>query len=464
MSDCPSCGRYAGPHEVCPDCGAHLLGRTSIRAIKITAILLATAGLVALWFAAINAEAPLISIGQAGATMNMAYVRLAGRCIRAPSYDPESDYLSFWLQDDTGEIRVSAYRAETRAIIEQGRIPALGDRIEVAGTLRVREDFLSITVNVPEQLQVTRGEPVMQPVPIGAITPGDHYQRVRVRGLVREIYAPYDGLTLITLRDASGAIPVAVSRDLVALSGISPTLIITTGQAAEVVGVVSLYRNMPQIVPASVADIVPLDQEISLAIEKPIGELTVDDVGQPAIVRGVIVQVTPFSAGQKLILDDGSGQITALLWNSVYESPPTPDDLAPGAEVLVMGEIAQYRGDLEIVPLSGADIQVAVAAPKSDVPTPVTQAIGDVTVEDVGETRTLTGVLGPRETFSAGVKFLLDDGTGAITLLLWQEVYEALPGNERLQAGVQVKVEGKIETYRGELEIIPRADGVHLLE
>jgi hypothetical protein len=56
---------------------------------------LATVGLAVLWLAATRAEVPLIQIGQAGATMNMAYVRLEGHCTKAPTYDPESDYLSF---------------------------------------------------------------------------------------------------------------------------------------------------------------------------------------------------------------------------------------------------------------------------------------------------------------------------------------------------------------------------------
>ncbi len=79
MTHCPSCGRYVGPHEACPYCGAPLTGRTSIRGVKIVAILLATVGLAALWFAATRAEVPLIQIGQAGATMP-----------RGPSHRPPS--------------------------------------------------------------------------------------------------------------------------------------------------------------------------------------------------------------------------------------------------------------------------------------------------------------------------------------------------------------------------------------
>ncbi|MBN1977189.1 MAG: hypothetical protein JW918_07285, partial [Anaerolineae bacterium] len=291
MSHCPSCGRYAGPYEACPYCGARLAGRMPVRAVKIAAILLATVGLAVLWFAATRAQVPLIQIAQAGATMNMAYVRLEGRCTRAPAYDPESDYLSFWLDDGTGEIRASAYRAETRQIIEQGLVPALGDVVEVAGTLRVREDFLALTVNVPDQLKIARPDPVGRE--IGAIGPDDVYLRVRVRGEVRSVYEPYDGLTLISIRDETGEIPVAVSEDLVALSGALPAL--STGQGVEVVAAVSLYGDTPQLVPASVADVVPLEEGARVATEVRIGELSAEDVDQLVVVRGSVVEVIPFS-------------------------------------------------------------------------------------------------------------------------------------------------------------------------
>jgi len=448
MSHCPSCGRYVGPYEACPYCGARLTGRTPIRVVKIAAIVLATVGLAVLWLAATRAEVPLIQIGQAGATMNMAYVRLEGHCTRAPTYDPESDYLSFWIEDDTGEIRISAYRAETRRIIEQGRVPALGDLVEVAGTLRVREDFLSLTINVPEQLKVTRAEPADRD--IGTIVPEDQYLRVRVRGQVRDIYEPYHGLTLITVRDATGSIPVAVSEDLIALSGVTPTL--TTGQPVEVVATVSLYGDTPQLVPASVADIVPLSEPVHIAVEKQIGELTTADAGQLVVVRGTVTEVDPFSSGVKYTLDDTTGSIIVLLWQSVYDALPDPTALDVGAEVQVQGEVSQYRGELELVPELAEDVHIlAAAAP------PAETTIGALTTADVGRMVTLRGTLGQPEPFSAGVKFLLDDGTGQIILLLWSNVAESAP--DGLGAGAQVVVTGEVSEYRGELELIPRNAG-----
>ena len=452
-SHCPSCGRYVGPHQGCPYCGARLTGRTPIRAVKIAAILLATVGLVALWLAATRAEVPLIQIGQTGATMNLAYVRLEGYCSRAATYDPESDYLSFWIEDGTGEIRVSAYRAETRQIIEEGRVPALGDRVEAAGTLRIREDFLSLTVNVPEQLKITRAEPVERA--IGSIEPADQYQRVRVRGEVRQVYEPYEGLTLITVRDETGSIPVAVSEDLIALGGDPPTL--HKGQPVEVVGAVSLYGDTPQLIPASVADVVPLDQPVRAGAEKFIGELTTADVGQLVVLRGTVTRVDPFSIGVKLTLDDGTGAVIVLLWQSVYDELPDPAALDVGAEVQVQGEVSWYRDQLEVIPELAEDVRVlAAAAP------PAETTIGALTNDDVGRVVALRGTLGPPDPFSAGVKFPLDDGSGTIILLLWQNVYDGIPEAGRLVAGARVEVVGRIEEYRGELEIIPEVNGVRI--
>ncbi|MEE9616748.1 MAG: OB-fold nucleic acid binding domain-containing protein, partial [Anaerolineae bacterium] len=71
---------------------------------------------------------------------------------------------------------------------------------------------------------------------------------------------------------------------------------------------------------------------------------------------------------------------------------------------------------------------------------------------------------GEPEVFSAGVKFPLEDDTGTIILLLWQNVYETIPDADQLVTGARVEVMGRIEEYRGELEIIPEADGVRVVE
>ena len=323
-----------------------MAGRTSMRLVKLAVVLLATVGLVGLWAVAVHTEIPTVPIGRVSATMNLAYVRVMGRCSRSPSYDPRSGTLSFWIADDSGDIRVSSYGAETRALIEERRVPALGDEIVVAGTLRVSEDFGTLTVDVPEHLTISRADPVDRA--IGRLGLADQYQRVRVRGEVRDVREPYQGLTLVTLRDASGAIDVAMSEDLVALTGVTPT--IAVGDPVEVVAAVSRYGDTPQLVPASAADLVRLDRSVSIAPERSIADLSRQDLGRWVTVSGAITRVDRFSSGVKLRLDDGTGVITVLLWQEVYAALPLAEQLRAGVRVEVTGEIDEYRGDLEIVP------------------------------------------------------------------------------------------------------------------
>jgi DNA/RNA endonuclease YhcR with UshA esterase domain len=76
-----------------------------------------------------------------------------------------------------------------------------------------------------------------------------------------------------------------------------------------------------------------------------------------------------------------------------------------------------------------------------------------VTVE--GEIVALTAFSG--RTGVRGIKVLLDDGSGQITLLLWQNVYDAVPDRERLAVGATVRVTGEVDVYQGELQVVPRA-------
>ncbi len=459
MSHCLSCGRYVGPYEACPYCGARVTGRISLRLIKLAAVFLATVGLIMLWYVATCVEVPLVSVREVDAGMNLAYVRLAGRCTRSPSYDPRTGYLSFWIADETGELHVAAYRAESRTLIEQQRFPALGDDIVVAGTLRLEGESRTLIINVPDQLAISRAEPLERA--IGAIQPQDQYQLVRGRGQVRTVRKPHPGLTLITVRDPTGATDLAVSHDLIALSGVTPT--VRVGQAVEVVASVPRYGDAVQLVPASVADIATIDSDVPIALERSIADISPEEVGSWFAISGTVTRVDPFASGVKLKLDDGSGAMTVVVWDDIYVAlledlggGPRP---APGAEVRVLGSLSEYRGELELMPaLATTRRSVDRAGMSQSTP------IGSLTADDVGRWVTLRGTLGTPERFSAGVKISLTDNSGTIVLLLWEEVYNALSAADRLVPGVQAEVIGEVGQYRGDLQIVPEADGVHVVE
>jgi DNA/RNA endonuclease YhcR with UshA esterase domain len=413
--------------------------------LKIAAAVLAVVGLGALWFASTRVQAPLIQIGQIGSMMNMAYVRVEGLVIQGPDYDDEGEGLSFTVNDDTGELRISAYRTDARDLIAMGSIPSVGDHISVAGNVRVREDYTAMYINAPELLQITR--PEAEDAQIGALSPLDIGRRVRVRGQVREVYSPYTGLTLISLRDSSGEVQIAVSESLEQLTG--PMAPITTGNSLDVTAAVSLYGDTVQLVPASTADLVLLSGDTILATAQEIGTITTSDAGRWVQVQGQIVESNPFSSGIKFTLDDSTGQIVLLIWDSIFSQVPYSNTLDVGAQVKAQGNVSEYKGELELVPEVAADIVILVGAPP-----PEELTVGALSPADVGRMVTLHGVVGPAEPFSSGVRYTLSDGTGEITLLLWSNVVEEAPAG--LVGGAEVRVLGQIAEYKGTLEIIPR--------
>lgn len=444
MSHCPSCGRFVGPYEACPYCGARQAPRLSLRAVKWGALLLATVGLALLWMAAVQAPLPRISIAQVSATMNFAYVEIAGRVVRAPTYNPDSRYLSFTVDDGTAQMRVWAFRNVVDDLRAREQIPGLGDRVVVAGTLRVREEDISLTLNLPEHLEILR--PEAEGRTIGSITAADALRRVRVRGQVWDVREPYSGLTLITLRDATGAIDVAVDATLQYLTGdFRPPEV---GQSLEVIAAVSLYRNTPQLAPSSVRDIVPLEETIPVAQRRPIGTLSAADKGRLVTVQGTVREAEPFSAGHRWVLDDGTGSVILLLWQDLYRALPDSSSLQVGAQLEATGEVWVYRNTLEIIPTRPDDV---VPLSPSARPLP----IGALADEPLGATVTIEGAMKAAESFRDGFRLILDDGTGEIVLLLWLSVYDELATPSDLRAGTRVRATGKLDEYRGQRQVVP---------
>lgn len=444
---CPSCGRFVGPQEVCPYCGASVSGRIGLRVFRYGAVVLALVGLIALWVAARSADIPIMQIQDIGSTMNWAYVKLQGTVTRPPSYDPQSEYLKFWLYDGSGEIMIAAYRNETRALIEMGRIPAMGDRVTVEGTLKVTEDFQSLTLNVPEHMSVERPAPAERA--IGDITIGDIYQKVLVQGQVREIKVPYEGLTILTVRDRSGEIDVTYTTDLVRLSGAPAE--VAPGDPVRVRGAVSMYGETPQI-SLDVADgLQKLSAPVEIAEAKEIEQIVLADVDRMVQVEGAIVEVSWMSAGQKLTLDDGSGEIAVILWQNVIDGLLNRADLQEGTWLRVRGVVSEYKGELEVLPELSLDVDVVGVQAVEVKRFP----LADLTTDWSKETVSTEGQIVRVTPFSSGQKFILQDGEVTLTLVFWQDLYEACPDRDRLLPGAWVSVQGQLDTYQGELEIVP---------
>ncbi len=450
MATCPSCGRDAGANAICPHCGADLQRRLKIRTFGILAIVVAVAGVALLLFFATRMPVPTVKIGDITSTSNYAYVQINGVVSRGPNYNPAAQSITFWVRDDSGEIMVSAFRDQTQGLITADRVPAPGDAIALQGTLRVRDDTPSLTIDVADSVKLTRATAQAAERPIGSITPADDLQGVLVNGMIRKIKEPYPGLKLITLRDATGAIDLALPTEFEAVFGATPS--ITVGQSVKAIGTVTKFEDTPQIVVRRGADITPLQEGVALAQFVPLRSITEADAGKWVRTQGEITLVTPGDKNTKLTLTDQDQRLTVLIWPDVWAALP-PADLQPGAQLAVQGAVNVFRGDLEIVPELVSDIEVLARPATIAVQS---KTIGAITPDDVKALIVTQGTIEKAEDFSKGTRYALSDPSGSIVLLVWDTVIDPQKRQELLAVGTVLSVTGQIDEYNGQLEIAPR--------
>jgi DNA/RNA endonuclease YhcR with UshA esterase domain len=190
------------------------------------------------------------------------------------------------------------------------------------------------------------------------------------------------------------------------------------------------------------------------------GQITQADVGQVYTLRGVsISEVWWSSGGASYRVNDGQGSIVLFIYQDEYETLPLSvrHEMVPGTVLDVVGTIDEYQGTLEVIPRCQDDLRIVVVGEHH----PLEQRpIADIRPADEGRWLTVDATIETVTTFSAGIKLVVNDGSGTITLLLWQNIYERVPGKERLVPGVQIRATGAfgIEADWGnEFRIVPCA-------
>jgi len=184
----------------------------------------------------------------------------------------------------------------------------------------------------------------------------------------------------------------------------------------------------------------------------PISQVSAVPQGQFVTVQGEIAEERAFKAGMRYRLRDGDAAITLVLFDRALKQSPGIDQLLPGALVQAKGKVDVYRGEQQIVPVRGSDVRILRPAP----PVPSVR-ISDLTPADEGRLVALSGQLVGADSFSAGFKFQLDDGSGRIALTVFESVYDGLARPEQVNLGARVSVTGVLSLYKTALEVVPAA-------
>lgn len=192
----------------------------------------------------------------------------------------------------------------------------------------------------------------------------------------------------------------------------------------------------------------------AMAAEKtvtPISTITTEDKGKTLTVEGEIASTRAFNGGMRYLLkDQDDGEITMVIFDRVLKQMPQRAGLLDGAVVNVTGMIDFFNDEAQIVPARKGDVVIVTAAPP-----PLAAAIAELSSADVGKTVAVSGTVTEASNFSAGFKVKLSDGSGPISVVLFENVWDGLSEPAKVNAGAVLSVTGKLDEYKGALEIAP---------
>lgn len=272
--------------------------------------------------------------------------------------------------------------------------------------------------------------------PIAKITTEYTGKFVTVQGVVVGERRFKSGMRYVVADDTGKITLVLFDREL---QQVAQPDQLTEGATLNITGKVDFYQQEVQIVPVRGTDVVVVAPAPPIA-HIAIGALGQADLGKTVAVRGVVVGASNFSAGFKLTLNDGSGQIAVTLFENTYDGLAKPEHVNVGATLTVTGKVNAFAGELEIVPSAGHKVRVA-APPDREVPL---YALGAIGGNDHGAVVRVEGEVARMTAFAHGTDLLLKDETGAQTVRAYRVVMKRV----KVNVGDRLIVVGRVHASK----------------
>lgn len=468
---CSSCGRFVGALTRCPYCGARVTKRLSVMAFRYAALLLATVGLGLLYLMARTQQIPLIRVADIKPTMNFAYVRIAGVVSGDARMFKEGGKIRsmrFMVDDGSGEISVTAYRTQAQALSDAGKLPRLGDKVEVAGSLSITADGDPVMrLQVAEQLVVNAAE--MEVTALADIDAGMVGTSILVEGTIVNVAAPGPGSKApwtVTVRDATGERQITFWKDI--HEEIRDKLLLSEGTKIRARVSIKTYRDKVQLSLGRGADLEFPDARSASNLtagpgaasgrgeEVAIADITPEMKGRAVRVKGRVSAINPPAlpkAPHEMILEDGGSTITVVYWDTVVKHLNENKPVV-GSQMAIEGTVDVYKEKLQLKVNHSRQIQLLDAVPSSPEPSGEPVKVSAVTRDLLKQTVTVSGTLGEPKSLRGGIIFPLSDESGEIQVVLWDRRVPG-PDRDRLSAGARVTVTGEVGEYKGTLQIVP---------
>lgn len=324
-----------------------------MRVAKILIVFLAIGSTVAFILASQARPRPTISSAAIQPAMNFAYVRLEGTLTDYPTLAEADGYLSFRLRDRGGEMRVQAYRVVVNELLRRKRIPMPGDQVTVEGTLRIRDDEASLTINDPAELRITA--PIVRAIRLSELEAAAPGEVLGVNAQVRRIRDVGDSLRVVSLREGNITADMLLPLNSSAF-GRPPDLRVGDWVSAE--GSVGEFRGRKQLLALREAStqLLPVARAFEL---RPIATLGKEPPAQWFAVSGTVRDIRSTAQSTRIELQDDQGNTVPVQLFDLWHSLPFSPTLKVGDSLAAQGEWTETRnGRLELRPELPVDIQM----------------------------------------------------------------------------------------------------------
>ena len=428
-----------------------------------------------------------------------------GRILNVLPPRSEKAPYNLYLTDGSDTLLVVIWEDVFKAISGVDKLKP-GANVRLTGTVNQYRGNLQFTINKSQdmilpgenaqasesQIDKTKTSVPAQSLPDGILSPGridrTHIgQEVVVQGRVKEYKpswsetAPYS----ITLQDDSGTLRVVYWSDVAKVLGSSWEA--RSGQILRIRGKVSEYKQNLQLRVSEAKDIVDAATSQTSGSESnpliiPVEELSQAYVGKYVRVTGTIEKITPAwmpTAPNTIILADDKARINVVYWADVADVLKPEQKPQNGQTIQVEGKLKEFKSELQIkiykaadlVPLKSGNSSINSPGTKTQAK-PVSQSqsgiqegsgqnaqilpLGSVTREYLDKYVKVQGKIAeitPSWMPSAPNSVVLSDGQARIKVVYWSDVADKLSPEQKPAIDAVLLVEGKLDEYRGELQI-----------
>lgn len=384
---CPKCGRFVGAATKCPYCGAKAGKRLSLVALRWSAVLLSTVGLVLLWLMARTREPERVAIGDIETTMNFGVVRLSGTVRGEPRPFKNGNGMSFFVSDGTGSIIVFVDQSQRERMLAEGLVPHRGDGVDFVAQLQAAASGSSARIRSlnPESFRLDRGgaedsgadaaardggEPAPRAsasakdlgpaVPFSAVDASLVGRSVVLEGTVAAIREPPSGSKrpyVVTLTNGVEGVDLKVWPDQFAQIVDAASL---TGTPVRVKAAVKLWKDRVDLQLRRGED---LQRAVRPAQKRrapvPVATAAAERLGGWVTVVGALSEPADLDGkGTAYRLTDDTGSIQVVFWNSTVP-PDLQRKAAAAPRASVNGRVKEYRGTRQIVPSKADGVEIA---------------------------------------------------------------------------------------------------------